>query len=749
MFLLKKLMVSMNKSLTVGLILMALGISSASVFAAANTQEIEAAVTAYQTIGTLRQATPISGDAIANAYAGPLQTLTQEVDTDNNLNLDSDVLAAIEEIKSGIEPALASQVVDKTLQRVFYQIVFNRMSAMRSQFPNLTTAELVPMLDEMVAAYQAITGNVARVNQVLSADKLSIVEGNDPDADASFDASVARIRTALNKNNPEEDAGVLAVERYVTRISSLTRAYYNAVLREVAGAMESRNTDVEEMRKELKEGEIFYRIIESNIARDNPVGSLLIKARLTGDGSDLVADEIVSNLNLGMLGRSRGEMANIATADSREGRMAEASGTKEFAEIFMPDLELRLGATVRGNLLAALNDLNSAIKADDAAKSAALQTEITAIFDEYEKALNLAAYSPTSDTSLVDNAVASYKVIADALAKDPVDTNAIVAAYGGELQSVTQFIGQRYGLISDQEIQAAIESIRNGNQTTLAGQTVNRLLQQIFAIGVYDRTLLVLDNFDSMATDELALEWDRAHSAYQALIGVTSGSNKVLTEDKLTIEDGSNPDLDDQVTLALMNGRNALNKVNADDRISVAKARENIIIPLVGGFLKGTLSEVGGLINNRNSDVDQATVEQKEAELLYRTVEVFIAQDNPTGNAAIKAQLTGDLANVVANEIVIEISKGVIGQVKRDIGQIESTIAADKNQAIVAAERVSLYANIFLPDLALRLGSLQHVEMQNALQDLKEAIATDDISRAIAARTAITDIISAYEGELN
>lgn len=749
MFLLKKLIASMNKSLAMGLILIVLGMGGTGAFGAANTQAIEAAVTAYQTIGTLRQATPINGDAIASAYAGALQTLAQEVDTDNNLKLDSDILAAIDEIKSGNEPALASQVVDKTLQRVFYQIVFNRMSAMRSQFPTLTTAELVPMLDEMVAAYQAISGNVARANQVLSADKLSIVEGSNPAADVSFNESVARIRTALNKTNPQEDAGVLAVERYVTRISSLTRAYYNAVLREVAGAMESRNTDVEEMRKELKEGEIFYRIIESSIARDNPVGSLRIKSRLTGDGSDLVADEIVSDLNLGMLGRSRGEMANIATADSREGRMAEASGTREFAQIFMPDLELRMGATVRDNLQSALNDLNSAVKADDATKSAQVQAVITSIFDDYEQALNLTAYTPTTDTALVDNAVVGYQAIADALAKDPIDANAIVAAYGGELQQVTQIISQIYGLPSDQDILAAIESIKNGTQVELAGQTVNRLLQQIFALGIYNRTTMVLDNFDSMSSDELALEWDRAHSAAEALIGVTSGTTKVLTDDKLSIEDGTNPDLDDQVTFALMKGREALAKANADDRNNVAIARENIIMPLISGFLKSMLGEVGGLITNRTTDTDKAKVDQKEAELLYRTVDVFIAQDNPAGNGVIRTQLTGDVTDVVANEIVIEISKGIIGQAKRNINQVESTFAVDMNEAVLAAERVVLNVNIFLPDLELRLGSQQRAEMQNALQDLKEAIRTNDASKALVAGSAINEIIAAYEGELN
>lgn len=751
MFLLKRLMSSMYKSLVVRFIFIVccMGNASLSVAALADATAIQAAATAYQTIKTLRAATPIDGDAIASAYAGALQTLTQEVDTANTLKLDSDVLAAIDEIKDNNEPALAGQVVDKTLQRVFYQIVFNRMSSMRSQFPTLTTAELVPMLDQMVAAYQPLSANVARANQVLSADRLSIVEGNNPAADVSFNESVERIRAALNKSNPAEDAGVLSVERYVTRISSLTRAYYNAVLREVAGAMKSRNSDLEELRKELKEGEIFYRIIESNVSRDNPVGNLSIKARLTGDGSDLVADEIVSNLNLGMLGRARGEMANIAGAADREGKMAEASGTKEFAEIFMPDLELRLGATVRGNLLTALNNLNSAVKAEDAAKSAEAQAAIKTIFDNYEKELNLASYSATSDTALVDNAVVSYKAIASAIAKDPIDANAIVAAYGAELQEVTQFIGQKYGLTSDHDILTAIESIKNGNQVALAAQTVNRLLQQIFAIGVYDRTTLVLDNFDGMTTSELALEWDRAHSAYQALIGVASGTYKVLSADKLTIKDGTNPDLDDQVTLALMNGRDALNKANADDRNHVAMARENVIVPLVGGFLKSTLGEVGSLINNRTAAADKASVDQKEAELLYRTVEVFIAQDNPAGNAAIKTQLTGDLANVIADEIVIEINKGAIGQAKRYISQVESTIASDKNQAAIAAVSVTLYVNIILPDLELRVGSLQRVEMQNALQDLNEAIRAGDSTKATAASSTITEIISTYENELN
>ncbi|WP_231990357.1 hypothetical protein [Nitrosomonas ureae] len=731
------------------LIVFTLMINNTSVFAAADVQAIQNAVTAYQTIGTLRRETLINGDAIANAYAGALQTLVQEVDTANNLKLDSDVLAAIDEIKSGNEPALAGQVVDKTLQRVFYQVVFNRMSDIRNLFESTSTEVLNQMLDEMIASFQAISGNVARANQVLSADKQSIVEGSNPGADIAFNESVARIRTALNKSNPEEDAGVVAVERYVTRISSLARAYYNAVLREVAGAIESKNNaDVEGMRVELKEGEVFYRTIESLVARDNPVGNLLIKARLAGDGSDLVVDEIVSDLNKGMLGRSRGEMANIATAENRVGRMAEASGTVEFAKIFMPDLELRLGATVRGNLETALNDLNSAAKADDAAKSAAAQATITTIFDSYEAELNLTEYDATTETALIDNAVASFKTIGELRAETTINGAAIEAAYAGELQQLTQLVDQVYGSTIDADVSAAIESVKAGNEIPFSLQIIDKSLQRVFALVVYNRTTLVIENFDSLSTDDLVLEWDRANSAYGAIAGTAARVNKVLTEDKQTLQDGSNPDLDDQITLAFVQGREALSKANSDDSFNVVIARENIIVPLARSFLIGVLREVEGIIASRNTDAIDAREKQIEGEFFYRIVESFIAPDNPVGNDLIKAQLTGDLANVVANEIVIEISKGIIGQVNRNIDIIESTFGIDRNQALVAVERVSLYINIFLPDLELRLGTLERVKVQNALQDLREASETDDVSKALTAGSTLTGIIAAYENEL-
>lgn len=292
---------SWTKFVIVNLCMLAACISHAN--AASNVATIESAVSAFQTIGTLRRETPIDGNAIAAAYAGALQSLTQEIDTTNSLTLDSDVLAAIDEIKNDHEPRLAGQVVDKTLQRVFYQTIWNRISAIRDEFEGGAPATLTRILDEAVVAFKAISGTVARANQVLAADRKSLEESTNPGLDIIVNDSFARVRTTLDKTNPTEDFANFGVERYVIRMS-LARAYYIAVLREVGGIIENRNSDPGTAAIEQKEGEIFYRIIESLISRDNPLGNQFIKSQLVGDVSAVTADEIVSELSKGIIGNT-------------------------------------------------------------------------------------------------------------------------------------------------------------------------------------------------------------------------------------------------------------------------------------------------------------------------------------------------------------------------------------------------------------------------------------------------------------
>ncbi|WP_244072118.1 hypothetical protein [Nitrosomonas sp. PY1] len=731
--------------------IMLLACSSSGVFAVtASVADIQAAVVAFQTIGSLRQESPINGDAIANAYTGTLQSLAIEVDEANNLELNKDIQVAIEDIKNGKDPALAAQVIDKTLQRVFYQSIWNRITAIRDEFSTSNSDALTQTLLQTEAAFVAIEKTVARENQVLTADKKALEAGTNPGLDAAIKASFARVKTALNKSNPDEDFATIQVERYGIRMS-LARAYYIGVLREISGVISNRDADTDEAREALKEGEVFYRIIEPLIARDNPAGSAFLKSRLTGRLSEIDADTIVSELSKGLIGRVKAEMNGQASAvgSDRPQAMAEAAGAAYFAKIMFPDIELRLGTAARVGLETEFNNLQVASSENNAEKSTQARDAITVILVNYESALNVAKYETSTTTIIIDEAVKSFQAIAELRKQATIDGNAIEAAYQGDLQELTKIIDQIYGLSIDSDVSSAINAIKNQIDVPLAAQIVDKSLQRVFAIAVYDRTTLVAHQFDTLSSDQLILEWDRAYSAFQAISGTASRFNKVLTSDKKSLQDGRDPDLDYQILRAFEYGRHTLDKADEENRFDVSIARENIVSSLIRTYLIGVLREVEGIIGSRDTDVADAREAQVEGEYFYRIIEGFIAQDNSFGSNRIKAQLIGDdLAAVSANEIVSDISKGMIGQINGSINQIAATFSTDKNQALIAVEAIDLYASSFLPDLELRLDTLRRVKIENAIRNLKYAIQTTDSEQAIAAKAVIDDVLSQYQGQL-
>lgn len=744
----KRLITRLKIVIMMSFVALFVGIGSNTVFAA-TVSDIQAAVTAFQTIGTLRRESPINGDAIATAYSGALQNLVKEVDQENGLELDRDTQEAIEDIKSNNNQVLASQVIDKTLQRAFYQSIWNRITTIRDEFSTSGTDVLTQMLAEAEAAFTAIEKTVARENQILTADKKALQTSTNPGLDVSIKQSFAKVKTALTKSNPDEDFATIQVERYGIRMS-LARAYYIGVLREVSGVIKNRDADVEEAHVALKEGEIFYRIIESLIARDNPAGSAFLKSRLTGQLKDIDADAFVSELSKGLIGRVKAEMLGqeSSVGKNRPNAMAEAAGALYFAKIIQPDIEFRLGATVSANLETALNNLLAASSENDANKSKLNRDAVTAILDNYAAALKVAKYETATTTAVVDEAVKSFQAIGELRRQAVIDGNAIEAQYQGELQDLAKIVDQLYGLSIDNDVVSAINSIKNQIDVPIAAQIIDKSLQRVFAIAVYDRTTLVTNQFDHLSSDQLTLEWDRAYSAFQAISGTAGRLNKVLTSDKKTLQDGRDPDLDYQILLAFEQGKHAFNKSAEEDHFKVKIAHEAIVAGLVRTYLIGVLREVEGVIGDRNADVDGAREAQVEGDYFYRIIEGFIAQDNPSGSARIKAQLTGDLANVSADAIVSDISKGMIGQINRNINQIATLFASDKNQALVALEAIGLYANVFLPDLELRLDALRRVKVENAIRDLKNAIQTENTERAIAAKAVINDVFSQYQALL-
>ena len=323
----------------------------------------------------------------------------------------------------------------------------------------------------------------------------------------------------MNKANADEDFIVVQIARYAIRMS-LARAYYIGVLREVAGVIEHRNSDIDETLEELKEGEIFYRVIEPLVSNGNPAGNLLIKSQLTGDPSKVVADEIVSELGKGLISRVLAETSGqekAITEGNRPQAVAEAAGAKYFARVLLPDLELRLGSAVKSNLESELENLLTASNELSAPNSKSARDAIVAILSQYENALNRSKYTVTRPTALIENAVVAFQKIGVLRSQIPADADAIAQSYSGDLKNLTQIVDQIYGLTIDQDVSAAIDRVKNGEDTALALQVIDKSLQRIFAIVVYNRVLLTVDQFANLTSNDLELEWDRAYSAYLAI----------------------------------------------------------------------------------------------------------------------------------------------------------------------------------------------------------------------------------------
>jgi len=716
----------------------------------AATIETTAAVSSFQTVSTLRKQNPVDVDALLQEYGVTLQPLAQQVDTQFALHLDSDVLAAIEDIRNDNDPKLAAQVIDKTLQRVFFQTILARITAVHDDFDNKTTAELVLEWDEATTAFEAISGTAARENKVITADRLEIESGNNPGLDIQIVNAFSRGRVALNKENPVEDKITIAIERQTIRLS-LVRAYYIGVLREIDGIIANRNREPGVALEKQKEGEIFYRLIRDLVEAGNPTGNFLIQSQLTGELFDVVADEVVSELNKGFIGLVRNELSanETSVADDREHAKEVAEAAQLYANVFLPDLEIRLGMVASNDLNNALTSMKDASNDSDAVTANTAREAIENILASYEDELVLANYDKANTTDFVDSAVLSFQEVGVLRKQNPVDVDALVIAYAGELQQLTQLADEIYGLTMDNDLSQAFNDIRNDNQPKLAVQVIDKTLQRVFVLAAYNRITFVQESFDNLTTDELAFEWDRAYAAFLSIAGTAARENKVLTEDRQSIQNGTNPNLDDQITLAFIKGKDALNKADLlADKAKLDIAREEIVLSLVRGYFIGVLREVEGIISNRERELEKAWEKQEEGEFFYRIVESFISQDNPTGSALIKAQFTGNVTNVVADVVVSEISRGLIGRIQRQLQQNETTIDSDQNQATLAATSASLYANIFLDDLELRLGSLQRVRLENALRSLKDVSETSDGLKAEASRQTITTIILDYQDQL-
>ncbi|MCF6148040.1 MAG: carboxypeptidase regulatory-like domain-containing protein [Candidatus Kuenenia sp.] len=369
------------------------------------------------------------------------------------------------------------------------------------------------------------------------------------------------------------------------------------------------------------------------------------------------------------------------------------------------------------------------------------ESDFTLDFDEYDT---------TNDTESMDSAVSAFQEIGTLRKEDPINIDEIVSLYEEYLQDLTQQLDTEYSLSMDEDLLSAMDDIENNIDPKLAGQVIDKTLQRVFYLAIYDRITEVNNDYDEESTSYLETLWDEAYSAYQALYGTADRENKVLTEDRLSIETGSNPNLEDMITVAFIRGKDALKKKDLEeDEITVGVQRQVIRLSLIRSFYIAVLREVESIINNRDTNLEKALEYQKEGEVYYKIIEEYVSRDNPSGNETIKSQLTGDVSEVDADTIVSEMSRGFIGRVEGELDASESNISeGDRKDAMIVAEEAHLYSGVFLEDLELRLGDDFSDDMEEALNELRAVSDELDTVSAASAREVITAIIENYENEL-
>ena len=372
--------------------------------------------------------------------------------------------------------------------------------------------------------------------------------------------------------------------------------------------------------------------------------------------------------------------------------------------------------------------------------------------EEVEKdiTLNFSAYIKTNDTDAIDAAVSAFSEIGTLRKEETIDGDAIEAAYEGELQDLVQEMDTENSLTLDSDITDAIEDIKNSNEPKLAAQVIDKTIQRVFYLAVLENITHARDDFEEDDTSELSQYWDQAYAAYQPLVGTADRENKVLTSDRTNIDTGSNPNLEDQITVAFIRGQKALGKKDSEeDEITVGVQRQVIRLSLIRAFYIAVLREVEAVLDNRDTNTDKALEVQKEGEIYYRIIEEFVSRDNPTGNETIKSQFTGDLSGVDADTIVSELSKGFIGRVEGELESNESALnEGDRLDAVVTAEEALLYSRVFLEDLEIRLGFKDKEEIEDALHDLRDASDSKNKGKANTASQTIRDVLGSYEKEL-
>jgi len=318
-------------------------------------------IKAYKKINQLRHEEEIDFAAIKEIYTKHLQKTVQARDEEFSTNMDQYIQAAFYGVENGQNPALAAQIVDKTLKRTFYLSVKHELDEAIEEFNNKEEAH--HKLDEAVVYYEAIAGTAKKRSEDLHEGILS------------------GLKSARRAIENDKLIDLKIADQIIGK--TIIKVFYASVLHEAEEVEEYIAENPAKAKVKQMEGLVYYQTIKGKVKPNNKIGHIIVGDMLSGDISEFDYDVILEEISRGFVGKPLGYLEEVKENWGTDKALVEAWEALVYYNVFAEDVEARLGVEAGEELLTNLRSYVGAVKQEDRAKVDALEKKIKKTLREY------------------------------------------------------------------------------------------------------------------------------------------------------------------------------------------------------------------------------------------------------------------------------------------------------------------------------------------------------------------------------
>ncbi|MHC4645534.1 MAG: hypothetical protein ACYTBJ_08525 [Planctomycetota bacterium] len=239
---------------------------------------IKAYAEAQVTIERLRKQTDPGWDAISSKYEITSKTVRQ-IDAAWGTVYDKQIRAVLKKCAAGEKVKVNQQILAKGLQHVTVLVVTGELDRMAES----TQAERKVAAEHIAAYFEGIRPTLTRRDTDFFGRKKTLETSAD---------------TALGHLSEAGSAGLLAARREIEDV--IARTYALSVLYEIMEIEKARDSDRDKCDVKRKEAEIFYRIIEPRVKRNNPKMHEIVSNTLAGSYDTMDAKAVEQYLITGL-----------------------------------------------------------------------------------------------------------------------------------------------------------------------------------------------------------------------------------------------------------------------------------------------------------------------------------------------------------------------------------------------------------------------------------------------------------------